>query len=84
MSKIRKASEGLNLRGTVNGIQRPLLEPGDTYTSLKMPTKPELLAIPQGYLGITHAQQGVITAVSVVPEDSKAAHKARKQLSAPA
>lgn len=79
MSKIRKATEGLNMRGTLAGMVRPVLHPGETYTSLKMPTKPELLVIPDGYVGITHTEKGVVTAVSVVPENSKAARKVRTQ-----
>lgn len=74
----KKSSEGHHLPGMIIGDQVAILKAGDTYISLRMPTKPVTVAIPAGYLGITDIVKGVVTSVSVVPEDSKLAHRAKK------
>lgn len=79
MSKIRKATEGLKMRGTLSGDFKPILMPGQTYISLKMPTKPEVLVIPLGYVGVVHANGGVVNSISVVSENSKIARRTLKQ-----
>ena len=76
----KKATEGNHLPGMVNGEQVSILRSGDTYISLKMPTKPETVVIPKGYVGVTELSKGAVVSVSVVPEDSKLAHKVTKQL----
>lgn len=74
----KKATEGNHLPGMVNGEQVSILRPGDTYISLKMPTKPETVVIPENYLGVTDIVKGKVVSVSVVHEDSKAGHKAKR------
>jgi len=76
LSKLKEASQGTYLRASLVGEQKPLLVAGDTFTSARMPTKPEELAIPEGYVGITDLEQGVVVSVLVAPVGSKAANKA--------